>query len=677
MSERSTDRHPGTGDTAPPAPSWRLDGGPRRFDGVEDAVVIADDPVFHLDQGTIALWFRADALGGIRALLSKQSAGRDEGGHLDILIRDDWIQVRLQSATEDHHVRSADGTVVPGEAQHLAVSFGPDGLQLFVDGTPVAEAGYPGGLWFGDTGNREPITLGASQHLSGDHLADPLDRGFEGEIGGVTVHDRQLATAEVEALAAAVPPETEPEPAPEPGPEPEPEPAPDRPTDPDRVLIGTDDDDVLVGGTGNDRLEGGPGDDLLDGDGTLAGGEDGAGAPPAGPTLEDAAGSPGTGTGGPPPPTAAAGDPAPAPIAAWSFNDGWDGAPGPADPRDDAALVADGIAGGAARFDGIDDVAVIADDPMFHLEEGTIGLWFKADALGGIQALFSKQSAGLDDGGHLDLLIRDDWIQVRLQSDTGDTYLRSADSSVAEGAWTHVAVGFGSDGLALFLDGAEVARSSYTGGLWLGDAGNEEPITLGAGQNVSGDGVADRLTRWFDGAIDEVAIFDRQLSPEEVAAVRAADLDADDGGGGTDGDDLLLGDAGDDLLIGGGGDDRLEGGAGDDVLDGGPGDDVLIGGPGADVMDGGTGADVFVFDTVEPDAVDTVTFDAGADRILVEGAVAGLRVESTDDGADLFAAGIGGEVLIAQVVARDGGPLDNADLGLAATTGAETDSLFG
>jgi hypothetical protein len=57
--------------------------------------------------------------------------------------------------------------------------------------------------------------------------------------------------------------------------------------------------------------------------------------------------------------------------------------------------------------------------------------------------------------------------------------------------------------------------------------------------------------------------------------------------------------------------------------------------------------------------------------------VAGLRVESTDDGADLFAAGIGGEVLIAQVVARDGGPLDAADLGLAATTGAETDSLFG
>jgi Ca2+-binding RTX toxin-like protein len=344
-------------------------------------------------------------------------------------------------------------------------------------------------------------------------------------------------------------------------------------------------------------------------------------------------------------------------------------------------LIADGVAGGAATFDGVDDVAVIADDPLFHLEQGTIGLWFRADDLGGIQALFSKQSAGLDDGGHLDILVRDDWIQVRLQSDTGDHYLRSADGSVAEGAWTHVAVGFGADGLALFLDGVEVARSDYTGGLWLGDAGNEEPITLGAGQNVSGDGVVDPLTRWFDGAIDEVAIFDRQLSEDEVAAVRAADLDADDGGGGggdgSGGDDVLLGDAGDDLLIGGGGDDRLEGGPGDDVLDGGPGDDVLIGGPGSDVMDGGTGADVFVFDTVEPGGVDTVTFDRGEDRILVEGAVTGLRVETSDDGADLFAAGDGGDVLIAQIVARDGGPLDAADLGLATATGAETDALIG
>ena len=63
-------------------------------------------------------------------------------------------------------------------------------------------------------------------------------------------------------------------------------------------------------------------------------------------------------------------------------------------------------------------------------------------------------------------------------------------------------------------------RSPHQGGLWFPDSGtgNAEPITLGASQHVSGDGRADNLDRFLDGAIDDVALFrDRRLDGDAVA----------------------------------------------------------------------------------------------------------------------------------------------------------------
>ena len=95
-----------------------------------------------------------------------------------------------------------------------------------------------------------------------------------------------------------------------------------------------------------------------------------------------------------------------------------------------------------------------------------------------------------------------------------------------------------------------------------------------------------------------------------------------------DGDDLLFAAGGNDAVNGGNGDDVLHGGegndtvygkAGDDVLHGDGGDDRLSGGAGSDHLHGDAGRDVFIFDVLEATSFDTIyDFTAGEDKIALQ-----------------------------------------------------------
>jgi Concanavalin A-like lectin/glucanases superfamily len=91
-------------------------------------------------------------------------------------------------------------------------------------------------------------------------------------------------------------------------------------------------------------------------------------------------------------------------------------------------------------------------------------------------------------------------------------------------------VTWGDDGLQLFVDGQLVDSDNYTGGL----AGNENPWAIGANAWGSGDNNLDGLSDWFDGQIDDFAIYDRQLSAEEIGTLYndgvQSMIDADEGG---------------------------------------------------------------------------------------------------------------------------------------------------
>lgn len=181
----------------------------------------------------------------------------------------------------------------------------------------------------------------------------------------------------------------------------------------------------------------------------------------------------------------------------------------------------------AAYFDGSAYVEIPhANDHL--LDNGTIQLWFNADATanGVVQNLFSKDSNGLDTGGHVSIyLTASGQVEARLQSTSGGNLVTSP-APVSTGQWHHVALSFGSNGMVLYVDGKLVDSNAYTGGLSTtsGGAGNFEPIAIGAGTRHSGDLTVTPVTELFTGFIDEVAILGGELDAPAINELYAAGL---------------------------------------------------------------------------------------------------------------------------------------------------------
>jgi acyl-CoA thioesterase-1 len=152
-------------------------------------------------------------------------------------------------------------------------------------------------------------------------------------------------------------------------------------------------------------------------------------------------------------------------------------------------------------------------DPL-QLDQGTISLWVAADDTDGRQGLLSRDSDGLGDG-HMSLYLDGSAVVLQLQ-DSATTYsLSSGPSGLQAGDPAHIAFSFGAGGARLYLDGQQVDSDPYAGGL----AGNEQPLVIGALAWASSAGAADNLEAFFDGVIDEVAVFDQALSAQQVAAL--------------------------------------------------------------------------------------------------------------------------------------------------------------
>jgi len=245
-----------TGDAASGGSGWTGAGSDTALilDGSGDYVEIPHDPAFDLAEGTVSIRFNADTLSSGDALFSRDSSYFDGGGHLRAVLGSDGrVEVRLQSDSASYTVKTDPGLISTGQWHHVAVSFGPEGLQVFVDGDLAASNSYTGGI----KGNSEPWTIGADQWQSGDSVADNLKGHFDGAIDEFAVFDSQLNTRDIGSInksgISASPPGAD-------------------------TISGGDGDDTISGGDGDDQLSGDGGDDTFiveDGFGsdTITGGE--------------------------------------------------------------------------------------------------------------------------------------------------------------------------------------------------------------------------------------------------------------------------------------------------------------------------------------------------------------------------------------------------------------------
>ncbi len=175
------------------------------LDGLDDYVEIAHSNDDLLDNGTLTLWFQAEDLDGNQTLFSKDSSGFDTGGHLTVGLEGDRILVRLQSTKTSEYIRSPAGSVTADAWHHLALTWGADGMKLYLDGELAGSDSYTGGLGrtSGGKGNFEPITLGGAQRHSGNLVANKLREFFAGSIKSVAIHDSALDAASVATLYEA------------------------------------------------------------------------------------------------------------------------------------------------------------------------------------------------------------------------------------------------------------------------------------------------------------------------------------------------------------------------------------------------------------------------------------------------------------------------------------------
>lgn len=174
-------------------------------------------------------------------------------------------------------------------------------------------------------------------------------------------------------------------------------------------------------------------------------------------------------------------------------------------------LDGNGKLGSALWFDGTNDYLVVPGTwGGASWAEVTAEAWIRVDgtttAPDKMQAIISTTTSNMFI--HFQMLATGDKFNVAVYGDTGSAVVGFNPSAAALsfGSWHHVAVSVKSGSIVLYADGKVVGSSSFA-------FGNLLPI--GAGQQLrigSGYGNA----RFFKGALDEVAIYKRALSVDEI-----------------------------------------------------------------------------------------------------------------------------------------------------------------
>lgn len=193
-----------------------------------------------------------------------------------------------------------------------------------------------------------------------------------------------------------------------------------------------------------------------------------------------------------------------------------------------------GKVGFALSFDGIDDYVEIPDHPTLDFGTGnlSIDLWVKTTDTSGVKVLLDKRveiSSGLQEdvqgysfylsNGTLAFQMADDgnrswWCSI---SATASCTNYGSGVFVADGQWHHVAVTVqrASMGGKFYVDGALVG--SFDPSFRPGSLTNSVPLQLGRRSSSQ--------TFLFEGALDEIELFSRELTASEVKAIYAADRD--------------------------------------------------------------------------------------------------------------------------------------------------------
>ncbi len=166
-----------------------------------DHIDIEHSEVLELAEGSFTLTFNAEDIWGMNTLFSKDASGLQDGGHLSVFVKDSRLAVRLQSATDETWVKTAEGSIQANRDYQLVVTFGGDGVHVYLDGTLKAwDSDFTGGI----NANAEDLAIGANTWARTNENPDWRANFFTGIVSEFIVYGKQLDRNEVAALAGIV-----------------------------------------------------------------------------------------------------------------------------------------------------------------------------------------------------------------------------------------------------------------------------------------------------------------------------------------------------------------------------------------------------------------------------------------------------------------------------------------
>lgn len=178
----------------------------------------------------------------------------------------------------------------------------------------------------------------------------------------------------------------------------------------------------------------------------------------------------------------------------------------------------------ALSYDGSSYVEVEHQDD-FEIAQGTLVFWVMAETLSGDanvrMAVISKDGYASNSDGYFTLYIDGEGSVIFHQETDSQSDEIYSSSRITAGQWYQVAYLWGDDGMDVYLDGVYQGGYSDSSYDW---SSNAQPLLFGAsGENFAQEIATQGLvTNYFKGEIDDIQLYNGQLSSGEIQELYAA-----------------------------------------------------------------------------------------------------------------------------------------------------------
>jgi hypothetical protein len=170
-----------------------------------------------------------------------------------------------------------------------------------------------------------------------------------------------------------------------------------------------------------------------------------------------------------------------------------------------------GVSGQAGRFDG-KGYLLVNDHAMLRFPNTTLSAWIRPDQIRGRWGIVAKRRTNTS--AAFVLAIRNGAVCFEGTATSGTWTYNLQSGAVLKDGWHHVAaICEEGKGVRLFYDGKQVGEKKVSDRL----VDNSQPLTIGY-EAWGGSGASPKESGNFIGLIDEVKVWSRALSPDEIMA---------------------------------------------------------------------------------------------------------------------------------------------------------------